>query len=153
MISPEHRHTIEVSTAAIDRNGHVNNVEFVRWMQDAAVAHSDAVGCTEATKTAGCTWVVRSHAIDYLRPAFSGDRIEVRTAIVDYRRCFSKRKYEFYRAEDTTLLARGETNWVFVDVQSGRPKSIPPEIQMLFLDTSGSEPATSADLRSHKGPL
>jgi acyl-CoA thioester hydrolase len=127
-----HQYTFDVPVSAIDRNGHVNNVEFVRWMQDSAVAHADAVGCTAATREAGCTWVVRSHAIDYLRPAFAGDSIEVRTWIDDYRRSFSKRRYEFHRLSDAVLLARGETNWVYIDAQSGRPKSIPPEIQRLF---------------------
>ena len=128
----QHCYAFEVPETAIDRNGHVNNVEFVRWMQDAAVDHARAVGCTAATREAGCTWVVRSHAIDYLRPAFAGEAIEVRTWIDDYRRSFSKRKYEFYRVSDGALLARGETNWVYIDAVSGRPKSIPPEIKRLF---------------------
>jgi len=127
-----HCYQFAVPAAAIDRNGHVNNVEFVRWMQDAAVDHSNAVGCTAATKAAGCTWVVRSHTIDYLRPAFAGEAIEIRTWIDDYRRSFSKRKYEFHRISDGAVLARGETNWVYIDAASGRPKSIPPEIQRLF---------------------
>ena len=132
----QHRYTFQVPEAAIDRNGHVNNVEFVRWMQDAAVDHSRAVGCTAATKEAGCTWVVRSHAIDYLRPAFVGESIEVRTWIDDYRRAFSKRKYEFHRVSDGVLLARGETNWVYIDATTGRPKSIPENIQALFISKS-----------------
>ena len=134
----QHCYTFEVPATAIDRNGHVNNVEFVRWMQDAAVHHSDAVGCTVATRELGCTWVVRSHAIDYLRPAFAGESIEVRTWIDDYRRAFSKRKYEFHRLGDGLLLARGETNWVYIDASSGRPRTIPAEIQRLFGVTSSS---------------
>lgn len=128
-----HSYSFRVPAEAIDRNGHVNNVEFVRWMQDAAVAHSDAAGCSAATHAAGCTWVVRSHTINYLRPAFAGDVLEVRTWIADYRRAFSRRKYEFYRSSDAQLLARGETNWVYIDASTGRPKSIPAEIQSLFV--------------------
>ena len=29
-----------VPDTAIDANGHVNNVQYVQWMQDAAIAHS-----------------------------------------------------------------------------------------------------------------
>jgi acyl-CoA thioester hydrolase len=136
---PFHRYTFAIPPEAIDRNGHVNNVEFVRWMQDAAVDHAQAVGCTAATKAAGCTWVVRSHAIDYLRPAFAGEPIEVRTWIADYRRAFSTRKYEFHRLTDSVLLARGETNWVYVDATTGRPKSIPAQIQALFVVADSSK--------------
>ena len=69
-----YEYDIEVGPSAIDANGHVNNVEFVRWMQEAAVRHADERGCTAATKDAAATWVVRSHRIEYLRPALAGDR-------------------------------------------------------------------------------
>jgi acyl-CoA thioester hydrolase len=127
-----HVHEIEVPASAIDANGHVNNVEYLRWMQDAAEAHSSAVGCTDATRAAGATWVVRSHHVEYLRPAFAGDRLEVRTWVADFRRVLSLRKYEVLRQGDGVLLARGETNWAFVDAATGRPRSIPEQIQGLF---------------------
>src|SRR5690242_19343538 len=124
-MAASYEYEIAVSGAAIDANGHVNNVEFVRWMQEAAVRHADERGCTEATKAAGATWVVRSHKIEYRRPAFAGERVRVRTWVADFRRAFSLRKYQFVRADGGTLLAEGETDWVFVDAASGRPRSIP----------------------------
>jgi acyl-CoA thioester hydrolase len=126
-------HEFDVPPAAIDANGHVNNIEFVRWMQDAAVAHSDAVGCTAATTAAGATWVVRSHHVEYRRPAFAGDRIRVVTWVEDNRRAFSLRKYRFERLPDNTVLAEGETDWAFLDLQSGRPRSIPDAIRAMFV--------------------
>lgn len=127
-----HVYNLDVLAAAIDANGHANNVDYLRWMQEAATSHSDAVGCTKATQAVGATWVVRSHHIEYLRPAFEGDRIEVRTWVADFRRTFSLRKYEFVRPVDGVVLARGETDWIFVDVGSGRPRSVPQEIRELF---------------------
>ena len=131
-MSAIHIYPIIVSAEAIDANGHANNIEFVRWMQEAAVAHADAAGCTAATLAAGATWVVRSHQVEYLRPAVKDDRIDVRTWVADFRRAFSRRKYEFLRQSDQTVLARGETNWVFVDVSTGRPRSIPANIASMF---------------------
>ena len=125
-------HEFEVPPSAIDANGHVNNIEFVRWMQDAAMAHSDAVGCTAATTAAGATWVVRSHHIEYRRPAFAGDRIRVVTWVENNRRAFSLRKYRFERLPDGQALAEGETDWALLDLQSNRPKSIPESITALF---------------------
>src|SRR5687768_18244043 len=107
-MNPTFQYEFDVPASAIDGNGHVNNVEFVRWMQDAAVAHSDAVGCTTATTAAGATWVARSHHIEYKRPAFAGDRIRVVTWVKNARRAFSLRKYRFERVNDGTLLAEGE---------------------------------------------
>lgn len=129
-----HTHVLEIEVApsAIDGNGHVNNVEYVRWMQDAATSHADASGCTALTRASGATWVVRTHHVDYRRPAFAGDRIDVRTWVADFRRVFSLRKYEFVRRGDGVVLARGETDWVFVDAGSGRPRSIPEAIQAVF---------------------
>lgn len=132
MAAQSHTHTVRVGPLAIDANGHVNNVEFVRWMQEAAVAHADAVGCTAATKEAGATWVVRSHRIEYLRPAYLNDIIEVRTFVDNLRRAFSLRKYEFVRPSDGVTLARGETDWVFIDAATGRPRSIPEQIVAMF---------------------
>jgi acyl-CoA thioester hydrolase len=123
---------IEVPASAIDGLGHVNNVEYVRWMQDAATAHSDHLGCTAATREDGATWVARRHEIEYLRPAFEGDRIEIRTWIEGSRRALSTRRYEFVRAADGTVLAKAETDWVYVDAATGRPRSIPEQIHSLF---------------------
>jgi acyl-CoA thioester hydrolase len=126
------RHEIVVPDTAIDPNGHVNNVVFVQWMQDVAVLHFDSVVGMRRTKEAGQTWVVRSHQVEYLSPAFVGDRIIVMTWIANFSRVRSLRRYRFLRAEDGKLLVRGETDWVFVSIATGRPTSIPEEIRCAF---------------------
>ncbi len=136
-----HAYDLLVGPESIDANGHVNNVEFVRWMQEAAVHHADARGLTAATRDAGATWVVRSHHVEYLRPAFEGDALRVLTWVADFRRAFSKRRYRFTRRADGAVLAGGETEWVFVDTKSGRPRSIPEALQGMFeLPPEGWEP-------------
>lgn len=70
--------------------------------------------------------------IEYFRPAFEGDEIEVRTWVVNLRRVRSLRRYEFSRKDDGSLLVNGETDWVFVNVNSGRPMAIPENIASLF---------------------
>lgn len=127
-----YRYEFTVPKEAEDQNGHVNNVEYLRWMQDAAMKHSEAIGCTKATNTAGATWVVRTHRIEYLKPAFAGERIAVLTWVSNVRRVQSLRKYRIIRPADKALLAEGETDWVFVDAQKGTLRSIPKEIKMNF---------------------
>ncbi len=80
----------------------------------------------------GATWVVRTHNVEYLAPAFAGDEIVALTWVVDFRRARSLRRYRFIRRRDKVLLARGETDWVFVDSASGRPKAIPVEVTAVF---------------------
>ena len=127
-----YRYKFTVPESAVDLNGHVNNVVYVQWMQDVAVLHSDTVGGTNAMHAAGGTWVVHSHKIEYLSPAFAGEDVVALTWVVNFRRVRSIRRYNFFRKSDNKLLAKGETEWVFVEVESGRPMMIPEEIIRLF---------------------
>jgi acyl-CoA thioesterase FadM len=68
---------LPVEPADLDQLGHVNNVTYVRWVQEAAVAHWTAVA--PAADQAKVSWIVLRHEIDYLQPAFLGDGIVART--------------------------------------------------------------------------
>ncbi|HWN96162.1 MAG TPA: thioesterase family protein [Methylomirabilota bacterium] len=122
-----------VPATAIDANGHVNNVVFVQWMQDVATRHFESAGCAEAMRNASAIWVVRSHTIEYLGPAFAGDRLRANTWVVNFSRVRSLRRYQFARASDGKLLVRRETDWVLVNAATGRPCSIPESIQRAFV--------------------
>lgn len=127
-----YRYEITVPKEAEDQNGHVNNIEYLRWMQDAAMAHSEISGCTESTNALGATWVVRMHKIEYLKPAFSGDLVAVLTWVSNFRRVLSLRKYRIVRPKDKAVLAEGETDWVFVDAEKGTLRSIPKTVRASF---------------------
>jgi acyl-CoA thioester hydrolase len=131
--------TFTVPPDAIDGNGHVNNVSYVQWMQDVAVAHFRSVGGMAIMHDLGATWVVRSHRIEYLSPAYGGDAIEARTWVATYGRVRSKRRYKFVRPSDSAVLARGETDWVFVNAETGKPMAIPDDIRNAFRDVQGGE--------------
>ena len=131
-----HREEFAVPESAIDGNGHVNNVAFVQWMQNVATRHFDSGGVREAMEAAGGTWVARSHKIVYLGPAFAGEHIQALTWIADFSRVRSLRRYKFLRASDGKLLVRGETDWVFVNAKSGKPRSIPETIKQAFVAVS-----------------
>ncbi len=120
---------IPVTDAVVDRNGHVNNVAYLQWLQDAAVRHARESGCMAATTAAGATWVVRSHYIEYLAPAFAGDTLTVQTWVVNFQKVRSLRKYKIIRAADQAVVARAETDWVFVNAKTGRPQTIPGEVK------------------------
>ena len=126
------RYKVTVSNDTIDENGHVNNVEYLRWMLDAAVLHAEILGCTSAIKEIDATWVVRTHRIKYLRPAFAGEEIVILTWVSNLRRVLSLRKYKVVRVEDKAILAEGETDWVFVQSKTGQLRSIPKDIMSLF---------------------
>jgi len=125
--------TFQVTDSAIDQNGHVNNLEYLRWMQEAATAHSEAQGWTLARYAESRTsWVVRAHAIEYLRPAFAGDELTLLTWIGGFDEQESPRHHLFWRDRDRKVLAKARTLWVFVDAESGRARRIPDEFRAAF---------------------
>lgn len=127
----EFAHTVH--EGEIDGLGHVNNVAYVAWMQSAALAHSAEQGWPpEAYARLGAGFVVRSHRIDYRRPAFLGERIVVRTWVASMKKVSSVRRYHILRAGDETRLATAETDWAFIDYASGAPVRIPQEVACAF---------------------
>lgn len=123
-----YQYRLTVPDHAIDVNGHVSNIEYLRWMQEAAVSHMDVQECNKATLDAGATWVVRMHHLKYLRPAFGGEKIIVLTWVSNLNRFQCLRKYRIVRPHDKTLLVKGETEWVFVDAKTGHLRSIPKDV-------------------------
>ena len=122
-----------VTPESIDLNGHVNNQEYVRWMQEIATAHSHEQGWSVAryldTKT---TWVIRSHYIEYVRPAFAGDELMVATWVAGMDTQTSPRRYRFVRVRDGKTVVEAETLWVYCDATTGRPIDITPEVYESF---------------------
>lgn len=123
----------DVRPEDIDLLGHVNNLVYLRWMQSAAVAHSDAQGwTTQRYQTLQAGWVVRSHQIEYLQPAFADHGIIVRTWVADMKKISSLRRYHIVHERDGTILATAATNWAFIDFATGRLARIPTEVAEAF---------------------
>lgn len=128
-MSPVFKLEIKVTDDVVDRNRHVNNVAYIQWLQDAAIGHARSSGCMAATSDANAIWVVRSHYIEYLASAFAGDQLTIFTWVVNFQKVRSLRKYKIIRAADDAVIARAETDWVFVNAKTGRPQAIPEEVK------------------------
>ena len=130
---------LTVTEDEIDGQGHVNNLEYLKWMQDAAVAHSAEQGwTTQRYRDLGSGWVARTHTIDYLQPAFAGENIVVKTWISNFKKVTSLRKYKIIRSDDAAVLATAETNWAFIGLERYIPRRIPQELFESF-DLVGPE--------------
>lgn len=118
------RETFVVGAESIDVLGHVNNREYLKWMERIATHHAAAVGWSfEALRAMGRTWVAREHWAEYLRPCFEGDVLDMFSWIQSWRGAASLRRYAIRRGED--LLFVGATEWVFVDFEKKRPALFP----------------------------
>jgi acyl-CoA thioester hydrolase len=121
-------HNLSVLSSDIDAMGHVNNVVYVRWVQEVAAAHwADAAS---ATLTAKYAWVVLRHEIDYKSPAFLHDEINGFTWVGDH----SGARFDRYvkLMSNGKVLAEAKTTWCLLDAKSMRPIRIPEEILSLL---------------------
>jgi acyl-CoA thioester hydrolase len=121
---------IQVQQADIDALGHVNNVVYLRWVQDAAVAHWRSAAT--AAEQAEVLWVVLRHEIDYQHPARLEDGIIARTWVGTATRYAFERHTEILRARDRRPLARARTLWCPIDAATGRPKRVGDDVRDRF---------------------
>lgn len=121
---------IEVRPDDIDDLGHVNNVVYLRWVQDVATAHWRARATAE-DQTA-YLWVVSRHEIDYVRPAFLDTDVLARTWVGTARRRQFERHTELVRADDDRVLVRARSVWVPVDSETLRPTDVSPSVRERF---------------------
>jgi acyl-CoA thioester hydrolase len=121
---------IAVAPTDIDQLGHVNNVVYLRWIQDVAVAHWRATASVIDQER--LRWVVIRHEIDYKRPALAGDEIVARTWVGAASRRAFDRHTEVLRASDRKVLARARTVWCPIDAATGRPTEVSTEVRARF---------------------
>lgn len=121
---------LAITAEDIDVLDHVNNVVYLRWVQDAAVAHWRHAATAEEQRR--IVWVVARHEIDYRRPARLGDAIVARTWVGTASRSGFDRHTEILRAGDRALLARARTVWVPIDPSTGRPTGVEDEVRRRF---------------------
>jgi acyl-CoA thioester hydrolase len=121
---------IAVEPADIDDIGHVNNVTYVRWIQDVAIAHWTATA--PAADQQKLFWVVLRHEIEYRQPAFLGDAIVARTWVGTASRVRFERHTELLRARDRQVLAQARTLWCPMDRSTQRPAAVSAEVRARF---------------------
>ena len=121
-------HEFSVEKSDIDELGHVNNVAFVRWVQEVAIAHW--LGATTAEQQAKFIWIMLRHEIDYKKQAFAGERITATTWVGVWTAVTCERFDEFKRGAD--LLAKSRTVWCMLDRQTSKPTRISAELKELF---------------------
>ena len=122
-----------VTSDEIDRFGHANNLAYLRWTLGAAEAHSTAVGWSNERYTEfGAAFIVRSHQIKYVSPAYLNDRLAIRTWVAELKPKSSLRRFKIYRVAGEQLLCKGTTEWAFVSLQDGRLQALPEEVLEAF---------------------
>jgi acyl-CoA thioester hydrolase len=131
----------------LDCFGRVHPSTYLRVLAQTAVEASTAAGYdAEWYAAAGSLWLVRRSTFDLSRPARAEEPLEIRTWVEDFRRVRSHRRYEIRVQGETRLTAR--TDWVYVDVASGRPRRIPAEMEAAL----GREGAAASEREPWQSP-
>lgn len=125
-----HELELIVSEDHLDARNHVNNVQYVQWVQDIAEAH----WTLKAPKDIQVNfyWVMLSHFIQYKAEAVLGDVLKLKTFVTKSEGVRSTRVVELYNATTNKLLSTSETIWCFISNENHRPTRIPEHVQMLF---------------------
>lgn len=115
-------HLIQVLSPDIDELGHVNNVVYVRYIQEVAAAHWEVIASAELKDK--YLWVVLRHEIDYRNPAFLNDGIMGTTWVGESNGAKFERFVKLVRTSDQKVLAEAKTIWCMLDAKTMRPTRI-----------------------------
>lgn len=115
----------------IDELGHVNNAVWVRWLQDVATAHWNAVAAPE--HIAAYIWVVVRHEVDYLGNVGPGETVTARTWIEEPPRGAKFDRHVSFSGPGGKEKVRAKTTWAIVDRATGRALRVPKDVAAPFL--------------------
>lgn len=122
--------SLTVGPSDIDELHHLNNVRYVQWVQDVAVAHSASLGLDYAAYAKiGGVFVLRRHEADYLQSILEGSTLLARTWLANLRAVQVDRHIEFL--EHGRVVFRSVTRWVWIET-GGRPNRIPAVVREAF---------------------
>ena len=123
--------TFTATPSDIDELGHVNNAVWVRWIQDMATSHWQAVA--NPAHIAAYIWVVTRHEIDYRGNIAAGDSVTGRTWIeAEPKGAQFDRRVDFVDSSGKVIV-RANTTWAMLDKASGRLSRVRSEIAAPFM--------------------
>ena len=121
---------ITVTKNDLDDLNHVNNIIYIRWIQEIAKFHWESLVSNDIRKN--YYWVLLEHQIKYLHPAFLGDKIKIKTYIEKTGGIKSNRIVEIYNTDTNILIVKSKTIWCLINVKSNKPSRITDEIRQAF---------------------
>ena len=115
-----HIKEIVVSDEHLDQNNHVNNVQYVHWVEEMAKEHWDIL--RHNTNYVDDFWFLADHHIQYKKQVFKGEVLTLKTYPEKPEGIRQPRKVEFYRGEE--LVVDSRTLWVLIDKGTQKIKRI-----------------------------
>lgn len=120
--------TFQVQPHDIDELNHVNNVVYVRWVQEVAAAHWNQASTADVREKN--IWMLLRHEIDYKAQSFLGDNISGYTWVGEAKGATFERFVELKRGEE--LLTQSRSVWCLLDAKTLKPKRIDQQMAQLL---------------------
>ncbi len=123
-----------VDADEVDRLGHANNANYMRWCEEAGWAHTTALDCDfEHWRELGRAMAMTRAELEYKAPCREGDEIAVGVWLVanDERLC-ATRRFQIIRKSDARVMFRAEVIYATIDLDSGRARRMPDEFKRAY---------------------
>jgi len=120
---------VSVGAQDMDELGHTNNAVYVKWCEQCAWAHSDALGLDIGKyRELDRAMVIRRSKYEYERATVAGDNLVIGTWIVEWDgKTGMRREFDIFREQDGALILRGAMEFLCVEMSSGKIRRMPPE--------------------------
>lgn len=115
-----HIKEILITKEHLDQMNHVNNVQYVHWVEEMAKEHWDIL--RHNTNYVDDFWFLADHHIQYKKQVYEGDILTVKTYPQKPDGIRQPRKVEFYKNDE--LMVDSKTLWVLIDKDTQKIKRI-----------------------------
>lgn len=133
MIDGVFEQQVQVVAPHVDGLGHVNNVQYLTWVEQVAWAHSEQLGLGLAEyQRLDAAMVAREHQLLYKAACFVGQQLILRTWLGQRDALNLCRHYQFIRLQDQQVVFEGQTHWVCIRLSTGRPQRMPPAFRQAY---------------------
>ena len=114
---------IEVTHHHLDQNNHVNNVQFVQWVEEVASEHWEML--KRETPYVNDDWLLLEHHLQYKKQVYLGEVLTVKTYPQPPEGIKQPRKVEFFCEDELVMDSR--TLWVLFDKDKQKVKRLDPD--------------------------
>lgn len=117
-----------VRYSEVDENRRIKLISILDYFQDCCTFQSEDVGGgIEYLKEHHCAWLLASWQIVIREYPKLGEKITVCTMPYAFKGLYGFRNL-LLKNEEGIVVAYANSNWIFVDTLTGKPKRIPPEV-------------------------
>lgn len=118
-----HEKEFLITDEVLDEIQHVNNVEYVKWVEKIAIDHWELL--KDKTQYKDYLWFMVEHNIQYKKQAYAGQKLLIRTYPLKPNGIRQPRKVEFYVNDE--LIADSLTHWVLIHPKTKKITRLNPD--------------------------